>query len=109
VIEKAVLTCTVEEAIVKNNAGNPRGVPTGPNATNCVGPVLESSRNIFTGGGSYLPGYSHRVGQGDVTGLVTTWVVNQEPNHGFVLVGLDESFPRNNAACINYITCASIF
>ena len=96
VIEKAVLTWTIERAYVSDSSGNPRG------SKSCVGAVLESSQNIFTQG-AFLPGRSLRIGPGDVTSLVTTWIVDKQPNFGFVLVGLDESYPRNNAECVNII------
>lgn len=102
VIEKATLSWTIERAVVKDGSGNPRGIPSGANATNCVGEVLESKGSIFTEG-AYLPGYSLRIGQGDVTGLVTSWVVDKQRNNGFVLVGRDESYQRDNSACVNTI------
>jgi hypothetical protein len=102
VIEKAVLTWTIESAVVRDGDGHRRGVASGPDATNCVDAVLESTRSIFSEG-DFLPGLSLRAGQGDVTSLVTTWVVDKARNFGFVLVGLDESYSRNNAACLNTI------
>lgn len=107
VIEKATLRWTIESAVVKDGSGNPRGIPGGTNATNCVGAVLESKGSIFTEG-AYLPGYSLRVGQGDVTSLVTSWVVDKQRNDGFVLVGRDESYQRDNSACLNTIRDVSL-
>jgi hypothetical protein len=102
VVEKATLSWTVESATVRDAAGNRRGVASGPDVTNCVGALLESKKSIFTEG-EFLPGYPYRSGQGDVTSLVTSWIVNGDPNYGFVLVGLDESYSRNDAACLNTI------
>lgn len=102
VIEKAVLSWTIESSIVRDADGNASGVASGRDVTNCVDELLESSRSIQTEG-AFLPGRPYRSGQGDVTGLVTSWIVNGDPNFGFVLIGVDESNSRNSAACVSIV------
>lgn len=103
IVEKATLHWRIDSAAVRDASGNPSGVPNGPDVTNCVGALMESKQSIFTQG-SFLPAYPYRSGQGDVTDLVQDWVVRGDPNWGFVLVGLNESYSRNNAACVNVIS-----
>ncbi|MGI8476927.1 MAG: hypothetical protein ACR2OO_11215, partial [Thermomicrobiales bacterium] len=99
----AVLSWKVERSIVRNAAGiGNSSVASGPNVANCVGALMESTGNISKQG-AFLPGIPYRKGQGDVTSLVTSWIVNGDPNYGFVLKGRDETYSRNNAACISIL------
>ncbi len=97
IIETATLSWQIDSAIVRDASGNPTG------AANCVGALMESTQSIFTQG-AFLPALPYQGGQGDVTGLVQSWVMNGDPNFGFVLVGLNESYNRTNAACVNVLS-----
>jgi len=103
IIEKATLSWKIDYAKVEDSNGGYTGVRSGSDVTNCVGALMESKQNLFRKG-SFLPGIPYRKGQGDVTSLVQSWVMNGDPNLGFVLVGLNESYSRNNAACVNVIS-----
>lgn len=103
VVQSATIGWRIRTALVKSGSGATRGIASGPDATNCVGKLLESTTNI-TKRGKFLPGIDYRGGSGDVTSLVTSWIVNGNPNYGFVLVGKDEGYSRDNAACLNTIS-----
>ena len=103
IVEKATFSWKIDYAKVEDAGGGFTGVRSGSDVTNCVGALMESKQNLFRQG-SFLPGIPYRPGQGDVTGLVQSWVMNGDPNLGFVLVGLNESYSRNNAACVNVIS-----
>jgi hypothetical protein len=103
VIEKATLSWTTDHAIVRGVDGGARGVASGPDVTNCVGGLMEGLQSPLSQG-TFLPAVAYRSGQGDVTGLVQSWVMNGDPNWGFVLVGPNESYNRNNGACLNTLS-----
>ena len=103
VVERASINWTIDSALVRTGNGDPSGVASGPDVTNCVGALMEGKQSPFTEG-AFLPAYPYRSGKGDVTDLVQDWVMNGVTNWGFVLVGLDESYSRNNAACLNAIS-----
>jgi hypothetical protein len=103
VIEKATISWTIDRALVRNENGGGSGVASGPDVSNCVGALMEGTKSPFTQG-EFLPGLPYRNGRGDVTSIVQSWVMNGDPNWGFVLVGLDESYSRNNAACLNTLS-----
>jgi hypothetical protein len=103
IVEKATLSWTIDHAMVRGADGGPRGVAGGSDVTNCVGALMEGLQSPFSQG-VFLPAVAYRSGQGDVTSLVQSWIMNGDPNWGFVLVGPNESYSRNNGACLNTLS-----
>lgn len=69
----------------------------------CVRDILQAEENPpdFHGltPGTRIAGGSVGRNEVFVSQTVQSWITGTSPNFGFVLVGADESFPRDNAAC----------